>query len=417
MKPRQSIWALTSYIFAALFLLYEMALQVSPSIMVRHLVHDFSLTATTLGLMSSFYFYSYSIMQIPVGLLFDRFSAKILITIATLICVLGAFFFSLAPSFSLAGLGRFFMGFGSAFAFVGVLTVASRWFAHRYFAFLVGLAQFLAAVGAWGGAYPLAVWIDASGWRSMIFALAVIGAVLMVIGFIMIKDHPEEGREKRPVSHLFTELKVLLKNPQVYFLFIYAFCMWGPVTVLPALWAPTYLQARFSVSDSLAALSSGMIWLGIAISAPVLGYLSDKAKLRKPFIVLPAVVGLLASIVLLYMPEVPFEMTYVLFFFMGIAAAAQILSFAISRENNSPSVVSTGIGLNNMGVVLGGAILQPVVGVIIQRVSAMTGEEYPVYTLADYTWGLGVVPLCFLLGTIVSFFIKETYCRPIWQKY
>ncbi|PCI77291.1 MFS transporter [Candidatus Aerophobetes bacterium] len=418
MASNKKIWATLSYIFASLFLLYEMSLQVSPSIMTKQLMKDFSLTATTLGLMSSFYFYSYSIMQIPVGLLFDRFNAKILIAIATLICVAGAFFFAEADTFTFASLGRFFMGFGSAFAFVGVLTIANRWFAPKHFAFLVGMAQFLAAAGAWGGAYPLALWLENSGWRPMIFILATIGVGLMLTSIFFIKDHPQGTRVKKPVHHLLKELKVLLKNFQVYLLFIYAFCMWGPVTVLPALWAPSYLQARFHVSDAQAAFSSGMIWFGIALSAPILGLLSDRLKRRKPFIVIPSIIGLISSLVLLYMPNLEFGTTHLLFFLIGIAAAAQILSFAIGREINNPSVVSTGIGLNNMGVVLGGAILQPVVGKIIQYTShnSIVVQGVPVYAVSDYTWGLSVVPICFLVGVIVACMIKETYCKPVWSK-
>lgn len=417
MSRSKNILGILSYFFAALFLLYEMSLQVSPSIMVKDLIKDFSLTATMLGLMSSFYFYSYSFMQIPVGLLFDKFNAKVLVVIATLVCAFGALFFAQAPTFALASVGRFCMGFGSAFAFVGVLTVANRWFHAKHFALLVGLAQFLAAVGAWGGAYPLAVWLNKAGWRPMIMSMAILGMVLALLNLIFIKDHPEKQRVKKPVHHLLKELKQLLKNPQIYLLFIYAFCAWGPVTVLPALWAPTYLQTRFEVSHADAALSSGMIWFGIALSAPLIGYFSDKVGRRKPFIAWPAFIGLVGSILLFYVPGMSFKATYVLFFIIGIASGANILSFALSRENNKPSVVSTGIGLNNMGVVVGGAILQPIVGKIIQSfwdgTTSLSGT--PVYNVADFTWGMSVVPLCFFVGLIAALCVKETYCRSIHQ--
>ena len=90
------------YALAAAFLCYEMALQVSPSIMTSQLMRDLHIDAAGLGLMSGFYFYSYTAMQIPVGLLFDRFSAKLLISIAVVICSLGAIFFGMTHTVGLA---------------------------------------------------------------------------------------------------------------------------------------------------------------------------------------------------------------------------------------------------------------------------------------------------------------------------
>lgn len=83
------------YILAALFLLYEMVLQVSPSIMTRNLMYDFHVGAATLGVMASVYFWSYTLMQTPVGLLFDRFSGRVLIAGAVFICSVGALFLPL----------------------------------------------------------------------------------------------------------------------------------------------------------------------------------------------------------------------------------------------------------------------------------------------------------------------------------
>src|SRR3990167_10321140 len=161
----QRIMGIFIYSLAAFFLLYEMALQVSPSVMTAELMHDFTIDALKLGVMASFYFYSYSLMQIPVGVLFDRFSSRIVITLAVLMCSLGALFFGLTQDVAYASLGRFLMGIGSAFAFVAVLISASRWFSPYYFAFLVGIAQFLAALGALCGEVILAIIITDFGWR------------------------------------------------------------------------------------------------------------------------------------------------------------------------------------------------------------------------------------------------------------
>ena len=111
------IKALTCYILATLFLGYEMALQVSPAVMVNELMKEIGLNAHSLSLISAAYFCAYASMQIPAGVLFDRFSAKIILTLAVAVCTLGIYIFIITKSPLLLALGRFITGFGSAFAF------------------------------------------------------------------------------------------------------------------------------------------------------------------------------------------------------------------------------------------------------------------------------------------------------------
>ena len=109
-------------------------------------------------------------------------------------------------------------------------------------------------------------------------------------------------------------------------------------------------------------------------------------------------------------------MTALLFLF-GIAASGQILSFALVKDNNRPSVTSTAIGFNNMANVAGGAIFQPLVGAVLSAGwdGKMLGHV-PIYATSDYNMALCVVPLCFLIGLIVSSTgIKETYCSSIFD--
>ena len=111
---------------------------------------------------------------------------------------------------------------------------------------------------------------------------------------------------------------------------------------------------------------------------------------------------------------------FVLLLGVGMAAGGQILSFALVKDNNRPTITGTAIGLNNMAVVAGGALFQPFVGFILQLFweGGRDSIGVPVYTVSNYHWGLVVVPLCFLVGLITSsFFIKETFCKPRFDSY
>ncbi|WP_194847501.1 MFS transporter [Candidatus Neptunochlamydia vexilliferae] len=397
------------YLLAAFFLLYEMALQVSPSVMTQHLMLDFGGGAAALGVMASFYFYSYTLMQIPVGLLFDRFNARWLISGAVFLCALGTFFFGWADGIIWASAGRFLMGIGSAFAFVGVLVVAARWFPPKYFAFLVGVAQFLAAMGALCGELPLSWLLEELDWRMVMVLLGGLGVVLTCLCVGVIRDRPYQRHH-----HLLAELREIVRSSQTWWIALYAFCGWGPVAVFAALWGVPYMKVRFGVETAEAALAMALVWVGIGLTSPFLGWISDHLGRRKVLLTACSSVGLVCSLILFYLP-VGFGTAFALLFGMGIAAGGQILSFALVKDNNRPSVVGTAVGLNNMAVVAGGALFQPLVGFLLQLYwgGGRDGYGAPVYSIENYHIGLVVVPLCFFVGVISSlFFIKETYCKP-----
>lgn len=402
------------YALATLFLLYEMALQVSPSVMTSNLMHDFQIGAATLGVMASFYFYSYTLMQIPVGLFYDQLNSRTLITGAVFLCAMGALFFSLTQSVAWAALGRFLMGIGSAFAFVGVLVVASKWFPHKYFALLVGIAQFLAAMGALSGALSIASMLHLFSWRFVIGIFAAIGIVLTLLSFLIVRDHPAEERPTFKRHHLFRELKEIFSFSQTWWIALYAFCSWGPMAVFAALWGIPFLKIRFQVSNTEAALAMALVWVGLGIMSPFLGWLSDKIGRRCLLLQVTSLIGLFSSLILIYLPGISFNAAFFLLLGIGIAASGQILTFALVKENNRKTRVGIAIGLNNMAVVAGGALFQPLAGFLLYLNWKGNADSsgIPLYVVENYQIALLVVPACFLLGLVVSsFFIKETYCR------
>lgn len=371
--------------------------------------------------MAAFYFYSYTIMQTSAGLLYDRYGPRLLITISLCVCVLGAFFFGFTTTVVLASLGRFFMGIGSAFAFIGVLVVAVRWFPPYYFAFFVGIAQLIAALGAMGGELPLAHAVNEFGWRDVMLWLAGIGLCLALFCFLIIRDRPTKKAEFEHYHIGFwKDLKEIVSTRQTWWVGLYAFCSWAPVAVFAALWGVPYIMGRFGMTNTHAALLIAMIWLGIGLTSPFLGWFSDKLGRRRLLLRFCALIGLVCSILILYVPGIPTGVMYCLLFGFGIAGAGQILSFALVKDITRPTVTGSAIGLNNMFVVAGGALFQPLVGWMLTLGWDGTTSSLgiPVYSLEDYNVALVIVPICFLVGLITSsFFIKETYCKPTFDTY
>ncbi|KTC97462.1 major facilitator family transporter [Legionella geestiana] len=399
------------FLLASSFYLYEFILQVAPAVMADSMMRTFKVTAEGFGIVSAFYFYAYAPMQMPAGLLFDRYGPRKLMTFALLLCAAGSFFFASTDSVLTASLGRFLIGMGSAFSFIGVLVLTSRWFAPQHFAILAGIAQLMSSVGAIFGEMPLAKLTEVVGWRNASFILAAIGVVLALLLWCKIRDYPHQTTQSLPERPLREEWKRLLeiwRHAHTWITGLYAFCIWTPIAVFAALWGVPYLQTKYGLSVVMASGLCSMIWIGIGVGSPLLGWVSDVCKSRRLALAISAMLGLIATILLLYVPSVSMTAMYAVLFMLGLGAGGQTVSFAVVKENNPPHLVGTASGFNNLSVLLGAAIFQPLVGVLLHRGHDWTiVNGLPVYTLMGYNKALLVMPLCFLVSLIVSVFIMR----------
>ncbi len=399
----------------AMFYLYEFVLQVSPSVMTSQLMRDLQLDAAGLGAMSAFYYYAYTPMQLPAGLLYDRFGPRILITIAVLICAAGACFFGLTHTIALASVGRFFMGIGSAFSFIGALILIARWFPAKQFAFLAGIVQLMSSIGAIAGQAPLAMAINTWGWRHTILWTSAIGLLLSILIWVVVRDAPADEVIKKTAPQK-GELKRLYQvcgNRQTWFCGIYTFASWAPITAFAALWGVPFLATKYGISIQAASASCAMIWLGIGLASPAIGWWSDNIGKRNKPLTIAALIGIVAITAIIYMPVLPMPVLYGLLFFLGVAASGQALSFAVVKDNNPRNAVGTAIGFNNMATVAGGALFQPLVGLMLHfNWLGKVQAGVPVYSVHNYHIAFSVVPLCYVLAAVMSyFFIRETHCH------
>ncbi|AGH53890.1 hypothetical protein LPE509_01799 [Legionella pneumophila subsp. pneumophila LPE509] len=378
------------------------------------MMKTFGVTGQGFGVISAFYFYAYAPTQLPAGVLYDRYGPRKLMTFAIVLCAFGSAFFASTDSVFTACIGRFLIGIGSAFSFIGVLVLISRWFPPYYFAILAGVAQLMSSVGAMFGEMPLAALIDLVGWRSASFILAGVGFLLAILFWVFIRDYPHQQNQTIPDHYLRDEWKRLVavcKHAYTWIIGGYAFAIWTPIAVFAALWGVPFLQEKFQVSVVAASGLCSMIWLGIGVGSPLLGWLSDKLESRRIALIISAVLGLIATLIILYWSELSYNWAYFVLFVLGLGAGGQTVSFAVVKENNTPELVGTASGFNNLSVLIGGAIFQPLVGYILQQTGSwriVNGAH--VYSISSYQTALLVMPVCFLASLLIAtFLLKESH--------
>ncbi len=406
-------------LLASSFYMYEFILQISPTVMTRELISDLGLNAVSLGTMAAFYYYAYTPMQLPAGSLYDRFGPRRLLTAATLTCAIGALIFATTRSVAMASAGRLMMGMGSAFSFIGTLVLISRWFPARYFAFLTGLVELMGSMGSIVGETPLAVAVGHWGWRHTIFSLAIIGIVLALLIWLIVRDSPEvvsKGQKFQSTTKktIVQSLRQVGRNNQTWFIALYSFLVWAPITAFAALWGVPFLVAAYGISTQAASVACTMIWIAIGMGCPILGWWSDKVGLRGMPLKFAASLGILGLIPVIYIPHLPLFWLYFCLFLFGLAASGQSLAFGVVKDNNHADVAGTAIGINNMATVAGGALFQPVIGLLLHLYwNGATHQGIPFYSAIDYRKAFIILPLCYVLAFLVGkFLIRETHCQP-----
>jgi len=157
-----SVWGLGALLY--LFGFYQ---RVAPAVITDRLMNDFAIGAAALGNLSAFYFYSYVAMQIPTGIIADRWRPRRLLSAGAGVAALGTALFAFSPSLFWANAGRLLIGASVAEAFVSMLKLATHWFAPRQFALVSGMALFCGVLGGVFAGVPLRLLVESFGWRSV----------------------------------------------------------------------------------------------------------------------------------------------------------------------------------------------------------------------------------------------------------
>lgn len=404
---------------ASLFYVYEFMLRVMPSAMKFDLMHDLGITASGFGVIGSLFYWGYNPIQIPAGLLYDRYSTRILMAITVFICGLGAFLFGATNNFYIILLGRFLIGVGSAFAFIGALVLAARWFEAKYFALITGVVQFMGSMGAIIGVYPIAIILKHFSWRSTQMVAGLFGIVLAVLFLLIIRDRPEQPINETHdniINKNLTEkerLSKVLSNPQTWWVGVFAFASWAPMTIFPAWWGIVYLSKYYSIPVEEAGQAIMFIWLGNAIASPLIGWWSNRINNRRIPLIVSSMLALITSLLMIYAPNIPWVDMCIITTLFGASASAQTITFGLVQDNMPPEVAGTAVGFNNMAVVMGGAIFTPLVGFLLDFVwDGKMVANLQFYKLSDYQLALILLPICSIIGLITAiFFIKETHCQ------
>jgi MFS family permease len=412
--------AVIAFVLGALFFGYAFIQRVSPSVMTAELMREFSVGATALGSLSAFYFYTYASIQLPVGMLTDRFGPRKLMSAAAGLCAFASIGFALSDSIVTASIGRALIGGTVAFAFVGTLSIAGYFFKSSRYTLLAGLLQSVGMCGAIFGQAPLRHLVESLGWRGTMTALAGVAVLLSILLFVLVPRRSAEqltatnqagsSQTNATKKKLLDGLKSVSSNSQTWICAIIGFGLAATMLGFGALWSVPWLTAVHGYSTVQAGGIASMIFVGWAVFSPLVGWLSDKIGRRNPVMMLGALLCFVSFATLIFYTPSATSMIMGLIFLTGAGGCTMTAGFSSVRELNRPEFSSTALGLMNMFIVGAGAVVQPLIGWLLDKNwdgSLMEGAR--VYSDQAFTSALTSLLVVTSLAFVGTLFLKETY--------
>jgi len=400
----------------ALFYAYEYFLRIQPSVMVHPLMHQFHLTAASFGFLVGLYYFAYTPTQLIVGVAVDRYGSRKVLTGALIICIIGLTLFTYSSHVVLACIGRSLIGFGSAFAFVAILKLAVVWLPPRHFAMFAGVATSLAMISGMIGDVGMTHLLTLVGWRDVLEIGIVIGVILVpLIWFGTRGKKSATGKSKTIDKHISTKeifrdsLKIII-NPQMWLAGLIGCMLYLSLSVFAELWGISFLRVVHHLTPKLAADCNAFVFLGWLIGSPISGWLTDHLKSRRMPLLVAGLASAGAIIVVIYVTNLSVWELKLLLFLFGAFCSAEIIVFAVGKENYALNVSGTALAVINMIVMLGGFVFQPLVGMLLDwRWSGAMQGHVPIYAVSDYQHALILLPMGMIVAAVLSLILKETH--------
>ncbi|MGO4889471.1 MFS transporter [Anaerobacillus sp. MEB173] len=404
-------------VFASVLFTYLLisSQRTAPGLITDQVMLDFNVTATTIGLLTSIQFFVYTGLQIPMGILADRYGPNFFLIAGAILTGVGTIIYSIGTHEFVLFFARIMIGIGDATIWVNMVLILSQWFNAKEFTRLIGVAAMTGSLGFLLATVPFSLWIDFLGWRAAFFSAGLVLCVCSILLYFILLKKPKQSvfiKSEKQHEKTLVLLRRLISNRQAWALFLCHFGIVGTYVGFISSWGVPYGMHVYGMTRSDASQLIMLGLIGALIGAPLGSWISSRlGTIKRPYIIVHIILLLSWSVFLLFNGNPPLAMLTMLFFIIGLAYGANALTFAAVRQ--SFPIKESGIvsGFANTGGFLSAVLLPSIFGKVLDHFQAVSGS-----ISHGFYYGF-ITPVVFsIIGLIGVICIKEKrQCQEIKQ--
>ena len=387
---------------ACIFVTIASFFQVLPIATSEFIQKTQSLTISHIAILSSFFFISYGILQIPCGIILDKFGVRLILPIslfiATLCCIL--YWLNITPL--TLGISRALLGLGSAVSYIAAIYIAIQFFPIKYLPLLIGILESISTIGDILATKLYKIYLNTVGWNNSNATITFICALLCLISSILsLKKQAYNSTYRsnnKTASQIFSEIINTFKNNTFLGVIIYSFFTWLYMMSFAGYWGKSYFMHTHNLSELESLSIIQYFWIGFLVASLIVGPISAKLNTKRPIILLLSFMGTIMFLVM----GLPILFNYYTLISMaiiiGISASGIVIAFAMIADIIPQSSHGTAMGINNTAMILGAAIGQSLFGYILLHYDL--GKYFSINIDTHYYTALLIFPISAIFALI-----------------
>jgi MFS family permease len=341
----------------------------------------FHISASQLATFTMLQLLVYAGMQIPVGLLVDRYGPRSVMLTGTVILAAAQAGFALSDGYGTALVARVFVGMGDAMTWICLLRLVAAWFPGRRIPLVTALSGTLGQLGAIGAAAPMTWALGALGWTEAYLIAAVVSVGAAVAVATVVHDAPE-GRSLRGPRLTFATVRHSLaaswSHPGTRLGFWMHFVTQFSATAMTLLWGFPFLVRGEGLSEARASLLLTLLVVAMMYSGPTIGWFIGRHPWHRSTTVLTIVWAIVVvwTVVLAWPGQPPFWLLVVLTQVTGIGGPASMIGFDLARTSNPAERLASANGIINQAGFAASLVLVVAIGVVLDWRTPGTSTDY-----------------------------------------
>lgn len=353
----------------------------------------------------------YVLLQVPVGILVDRWGPRTLIVAGGVLMALGQAQLAFADSVSAGILGRLLVGAGDATTFVSVIRLLPAWFEQRRMPVFTQWTYIIGQLGQVVSVIPFASLLSKFGWQPAFLSAAALSILIVALALSLIRDSPlPDGCRVSPtLRQTGTSLAAAWKQPGTRLGLWSHFTIQFPGTVFALMWGYPYLMRAEKVGEGVtSALMTLFVVVGIGCG-PVLGRYVALHPLHRSTMVLGivAVMAVAWLAVLLYPGPAPLLLLILLVMALAAGGPGSMIAFDFARTFNPEARLGTATGIVNIGGFMASLLTMFVIGVVLDVMLQNGFSGGDLYALQSFRLAMAVQFVVLVVGSVAMLVVRR----------